>query len=215
MTGKVAIVTGGSEGIGYACTHTLLSRNVQHLYILSVSQEVVECALDAMRQELGEEAAKKVTWIQCDMANWNQVKEVADRISENTSRIDILINNAARGIMTFQLTDNGVDRHMAVNHFGHVILTSHLLPTIKKTASESPNHTIRIVNMASNAHQSAPSGTKFAEAAELNVDSGPMALYGRSKLANILYSRYLNRHLTSAHPNILVNATHPGKLCLG
>ena len=114
-----------------------------------------------------------------------------------------------RSSMTFQQTDYGIDRHMAVSHFGHVILTSHLLPLIKKTASDS-SHTIRIVNMASNAHQSAPKDVKFADVAELNRDLGPMGQYGRSKLANILYSRYLNKHLTSAHPNILVNATHPG-----
>ena len=112
--------------------------------------------------------------------------------------------------MTFQLSDQGIDRHMAVNHFGHVILTSHLLPIIKNTASESPDQIIRIVNQASNAHQSSPPDTKFADASELTKDLGPMAQYGRSKLANILYSRYLNRHLTSSHKNILVNATHPG-----
>ena len=110
--------------------------------------------------------------------------------------------------MTFEQTDYGIDRHMALNHFGHVTLTSHLLPLIKKTAES--NHTIRIVNQASNAHQSAPSDVKFADVAELNKDLGAMGQYGRSKLANILYSRYLNKHLTSAHPNILVNATHPG-----
>ena len=112
--------------------------------------------------------------------------------------------------MTYQLSDDGIDRHMAVNHFGHVILTSHLLPIIKKTASESPEEPIRIVNQASNAHESSPADTKFADVSELNKDLGPMGQYGRSKLAVILYSRYLNRHLTSAHKNILVNATHPG-----
>ena len=210
LSGKVAIVTGGSEGIGYGVTHTFLSRNIQHLYILSLSQEVVDGAIEAMRQEIGDEAAKKVTWIHCDLANWRQVKQVADQISKSTSRIDILVNNAARGIMTFQLSEDGIDRHMALNHFGHVILTSHLLPIIKKTASESRSNTIRIVNQASNAHQTAPEDTRFAEFSELTRDVGPMAQYGRSKLANILYSRYLNRHLTSAHKNILVNATHPG-----
>ena len=112
--------------------------------------------------------------------------------------------------MTYQLSDDGIDRHMAVNHFGHVILTSHLLPVIKKTASEFPDQTIRIVNQASNAHESSPPDTKFADVSELNKDLGPLAQYGRSKLASILYSRYLNRHLTSTHKNILVNATHPG-----
>ena len=97
---------------------------------------------------------------------------------------------------------------MAMNHMAHVILTSHLLPILKKTASNG--NTVRIVNQASNAHQATPSDTKFESLDELNRDTGPNGQYGRSKLAAILYSRYLNRHLTSAHPNILVNATHPG-----
>ena len=98
LSGKVAVVTGGSEGIGYGVTHTFLSRNIQHLYILSVSQEVVDGALDAVRQEMGDEAAKKVTWLQCDLSNWQRVTEVANHIAKDASRIDILINNAARGM---------------------------------------------------------------------------------------------------------------------
>lgn len=91
---------------------------------------------------------------------------------------------------------------------GHVVLTSHLLPLIKKTASSG--NTVRIVNQASNAHQNAPKDVKFASLDELNQDLGPMPQYGRSKLANILYAKYLNKHLTSQQPNILANATHPG-----
>lgn len=98
---------------------------------------------------------------------------------------------------------------MAMNHMSHVIITSHLLPILKKTASSS--NTVRIVNQAANAHQLCPSDTKFASLDELNTDLGATAQYGRSKLANILYSRYLARHLTSAsNPHILANATHPG-----
>lgn len=94
-----------------------------------------------------------------------------------------------------------------MNHMSHVILTSHLLPILKKTAS--PENTVRIVNMSSNAHQAA-SDVKFASLDELNQDLGANGQYGRSKLANLLHARYLNRHLTSSHPNILANATHPG-----
>ena len=97
---------------------------------------------------------------------------------------------------------------MAVNHIAHVILTSHLLPVLKSTAEKG--NTVRISNQASNAHQATPSDTKFASLDELNHDLGPNGLYGRSKLANILYSRYLARHLTKDYPNILANATHPG-----
>ena len=49
------------------------------------------------------------------MADWKKVAEVAGQISEKTDRIDILVNNAARGIMTYQLTDYGVDRHVRVS----------------------------------------------------------------------------------------------------
>jgi len=97
---------------------------------------------------------------------------------------------------------------MAMNHMAHVILTSHLLPILKSTASKG--NTVRIVNMASNAHQGTSSDTKFASLEELNRDTGPNGQYGRSKLAAILYSRYLNTHLTSSHPKILANSCHPG-----
>lgn len=208
LDGKVAVVTGGSEGIGYGCTHTLLSNGVQKLFILSLSQDVVDGALKSITEELGAEAAGRVTWYKCDIGDWSGVKDVADKISKNTDRIDVLINNAGRGIMTYQLTDYGVDRHMAVNHMGHCILTSHLLPLMKETASKG--NTVRIVNLGSNAHQATPSDCKFASLKELNQDLGPNGNYGRSKLAVMLHARWLNRHLTSKYPKILANSIHPG-----
>ena len=80
-----------------------------------MSQDVVNDTLKAIGEEMGEAAAKKVTWLQCDLCDWHAVKATADKIAKSTDRIDILIGNAARGIMTFELTDYGVDRHMAVN----------------------------------------------------------------------------------------------------
>ena len=113
LKGKVAVITGGSEGIGYGASHTFLSHGLEKLFILSVSKEVIDGSIDAIKQEMGEEVAKKVTWLQCDISNWKQVKETADKIAKSTDRIDILVNNAARGIMTYQLTDYGVDRHVS------------------------------------------------------------------------------------------------------
>ncbi|KAH7031422.1 retinol dehydrogenase 12 [Microdochium trichocladiopsis] len=209
LSGKVAVVTGGSEGIGYGCTHTLLKNNIDKLYILSPDAGVVDSAKEALAKELGQDAANKTRWLRCDLADWNQVRNVAEEIKKDTDRLDILINNAARGIMTYQLTDLGVDRHMAVNHMGHVVLTSYLLPLLKETAENG--NTVRISCQGSNVHQSPGSDTKFASLEELNRDLGPNTLYGRSKLANILYARYLARKLThGGHPNILANATHPG-----
>ncbi|KAJ0338073.1 hypothetical protein COL154_012764 [Colletotrichum chrysophilum] len=209
LTSKIAVVTGGSEGIGYGVTHTLLKHNIAKLYILSVSKEVVEGAQDAIAKDLGTEKANRTKWFQCDMTDWKRVKEVAEAIKNDANRLDILVNNAGRGIMSFELTDYGVDRHMALNHMGHVVLTSHLLPLIKETAEKG--NAVRIVNQASNAHQAAPSDVKFESLEELNKDLGPNGQYGRSKLANILYARYFARKVTqNGHPNVLMNATHPG-----
>ncbi|KAI8263494.1 putative oxidoreductase bli-4 [Colletotrichum sp. SAR 10_77] len=209
LTSKIAVVTGGSEGIGYGVTHTLLKHNIAKLYILSVSKNVVEGAQDAIAKDLGTEKANRTKWFQCDMSDWKRVKEVAEAIKNDADRLDILVNNAGRGIMSAELTDYGVDRHMALNHMGHVVLTSHLLPLIKETAEKG--NVVRIVNQASNAHQAAPSDVKFESLEELNKDLGPNGQYGRSKLANILYARYFARKVTqNGHPNVLMNATHPG-----
>lgn len=209
LTGKVAIVTGGSEGVGYGVTHTMLKHNIKTLYILSVSQEVVDGAKDAIAKELGQEVADRTVWKKCDLSDWKSVKEIAQQISKETDRLDMLYNNAGRGIMTAELTDYGVDRHMALNHFGHVILTSYLLPLLKQTAEQG--HTVRIVNQSSNAHQNAPKDTKFASLDELNKDDGPNGQYGRSKLANLLYAKWLDRNVTQkGNRNILANSTHPG-----
>ncbi|KAL9105286.1 MAG: hypothetical protein Q9187_008740, partial [Circinaria calcarea] len=170
--------------------------------------DVVDGAVNSLKEEMGNEAAQKVTWLQCDLSDWKQTKEVANKIASSTDRIDILINNAGRGIMTAQLTDQGVDRHMALNHMGHDVLTSHLLPLLKKTSEKGD--LVRIVNLSSNAHQNAPSDTRFESLDEINKDVGPNGQYGRSKLAGLLYARYLAKHLTPQYPNLLANATHPG-----
>ncbi|KAI0848025.1 hypothetical protein F5Y00DRAFT_239627 [Daldinia vernicosa] len=93
--------------------------------------------------------------------------------------------------------------------FGHVILTSHLLPLMKQTAEKV--NVVRISNQAHNVYQSTPSDTRFESLEELNRDLGPNAQYGCSKPAAILYARYFARKVTDAgYPNILMNATHPG-----
>lgn len=209
LSGKVAVVTGGSEGIGYGCTHTLLSHNISKLFILSQREDIASDAINAIAQEMGQDKADRVEWLHCDLADWEQTGKVAFQISEKTDRLDILINNAGRGIMTHQLSKfNGIDLHMATNHMGHVVLTSHLLPLLKKTAEKG--NKVRLVQLASNLHENAPKETKFESVEELNTDYGPQPQYGRTKLASILYAKYLDRHLHSKYPNILSNATHPG-----
>lgn len=103
---------GGSEGIGFASVHTFLQHNIHKVFVLSVSQEVVEQAKQRLTDELSVEAAGRIVWLQCELSDWHQVVDTANIIGKQTERIDILINNAARGIMTYQVTDYGVDRHV-------------------------------------------------------------------------------------------------------
>ncbi|KAK4245079.1 hypothetical protein C7999DRAFT_34541 [Corynascus novoguineensis] len=209
LTGKVAVITGGSEGVGFGVAYTLLKHNISKLYVLSVSEEVINGAKDIVAKELGQDKADRIVFMQCDLSDWIRVKEVAETIKHGADRLDILVNNAGRGIMTAELTSYGVDRHMAVNHMAHVILTSHLLPLMKRTAERGD--IVRISNQASNMHQQVPSDIRFASLDEINTDLGPTQQYGRSKLAIILYTRYFDRKVTkNGHPNVLMNATHPG-----
>lgn len=207
LTDKVAVITGGSEGIGYAAGFMMLKNNLSKLFVISVSKEVIDGAIKDISEKLGTEYSKKVVWLECDMGDLPKVAEISKSISESTDRVDILCLNAARGIMTYQLTEDGLDRHMQVNHIGHVTLCSHLMPLLKKTAEKG---TVRIQAQSSNAHQGTPSDCKFASIDEMNQDLGPNGQYGRSKLAQALYMRYLAAHLSDSHPNILANATHPG-----
>ncbi|CAE6364078.1 unnamed protein product [Rhizoctonia solani] len=208
LTGKIAIVTGGSEGIGLASATTLLKHGISKVFILSPSPEHAGEALQFFEKELGAPVADRATWVPCDLSDWSQTHSVANLLASQIDRLDILLNIAGRGIMTTQRNEHDIDLHMALNHFGHVVLTSTLLPLLKKTAESGS--TVRIVNAGSNLHENAPKETRFADIAELNKDFGPNGQYGRSKLAAILYARYLARHLSTSHPRILVNAFHPG-----
>ncbi|CAL3972856.1 hypothetical protein PZA11_004140 [Diplocarpon coronariae] len=208
QSNKVAVITGGSRGIGYACAHTLLDRNISKLFIIASTKESLDGASSHISSTLGESTVSKVKFLQADLADWKSLPSIAKKITDATDRIDILINDAARGIMTYQQTSYGVDRHMAVCHVGHVILTSHLLPLIKNTAKSNSGDKVRLVMLGSNAHQGTPSDCKFASLDELNQDLGPNGQYGRAKLAQMLYAKFLNRHLQSE--GILANSVHPG-----
>ncbi|KAK6385470.1 hypothetical protein LTR81_027353 [Elasticomyces elasticus] len=187
LSGKVGLVTGGSEGVGFGSTYTLLSHNISKLFVLSLHKEKMNEALKKIEEELGVKARQAVDWRQCDLSDWEQTSKVATDICKNTDRMDIVINNAARGIMTRQLAPtNGIDLHMAGNHFGHVVLVSHLLPLLKRTAEKA---------------------TKSALSTSSRIS---MLQYGRSKLAELLHAKWLAQHVTPQHPNILVNAAYPG-----
>ncbi|CAE6540744.1 unnamed protein product, partial [Rhizoctonia solani] len=171
LTGKVAIVTGGSEGVGLASATTLLKHGVSKLFVLSPNPDHAKKAIELFEKELGASVTDRVTWVPCDLSDWSQTQTVANMIASQIDRLDILLHVAGRGVMTAQRNKDDVDLHMALNHFGPVVLTGILLPLLKRTAESGA--TVRIATAGSNLHQSAPKETKFADIAELNTDYGP------------------------------------------
>jgi hypothetical protein len=147
LSGNGGVITGGSEGIGFGVAYTLLKHNISKLYIIPAAKDIIDGAKGVIAKELGRDKADRIVWMQCDLSDWRRTKQVAGAIKQDTDRLDILVNNSGRGIMTAQLTDYGVDRHMAVNHMGHAVLTNYLLPLLKETAKRG--NIVRISNQSS------------------------------------------------------------------
>ena len=115
-------------------------------------------------------------------------------------------------------SSDGIDRHMAVNHLGHFMLVNQLLPLLRKTAVMSGAPAPRIIAVSSELHRDAPSNVAFASLEELNDPSiRADQLYGRSKLANILWVKYglEERVFRPNKDNIIAVAVHPGAVHTG
>lgn len=88
-----------------------------------------------------------------------------------------------------------------------------LLSTLLATSRDIPKSSPRIVLQSSDLHRGAPSDTHFQSKDEINTALGPMLLYNRSKLAQVLFVRHLQHDLHNGmygQGKIFVNATHPG-----
>lgn len=115
----------------------------------------------------------------------------------------------------FALDSDGVDRHMGVNVFGHILLVNRLLPLVRKTAALPGADAPRILMMSSSLHATAPSSVKFASTSEVYTNEhnyGPNELYARSKLAVLLFVKYglVERVIVPNGDRIWAGATHPG-----
>lgn len=113
--------------------------------------------------------------------------------------------NIDAGVMalpTFRPTVEGHDSQFGINYLGHFYLTHLLLPLVKKAPKA------RIVMTASSAHY----GTDKINYPGITDRKAyhPINNYCGSKLATVLYVRYLARQLAQSHPNITVNCLHPG-----
>ncbi|PPJ60752.1 hypothetical protein CBER1_02317 [Cercospora berteroae] len=209
LSGKVYVVTGGSAGIGFGICAHILQHNPAALYILSKKEEHLEEARDGL-QKYGH--VTKVHTVQCDLEDLQQTNEVATRLREELTRLDALVLNAGLGVGKYAESKDGIDTHMQVNVFAQHHIAMMLLPLLIQTPSS------RLVHQSSDLHRGATSDTKFANLAEINQDIGPMRLYNRTKLAQILLVRAIVRRKERGAGELglqpgsapWINATHPG-----
>jgi NAD(P)-dependent dehydrogenase (short-subunit alcohol dehydrogenase family) len=160
---KVAIVTGGSSGIGYA-TSLLLARNGYYTY---ASGRNIDKSSNL--QSIAEAERLPLKPIQLDVTNDSSVKAAVEKIGSEKERIDVLVNNAGYGLFgAFEdLSLDEIKAQFETNFFGVVRVTQHILPIMRTMHDRGVGDGI-IVNVGSINGKiafpvlSAYSATKFA-----------------------------------------------------
>jgi len=192
MQGQVVVLTGGTSGIGEATALKLASLGARLVLVARDPQRA-----DATLKRLP--PGVKHTAHFADLSLIAETKRVAQEIAAAEPRIDVLINNA--GVMSAhrQFTADGLELTFATNHLAYFVLTQALLPNLLASAPA------RIINTASEVHRGAQ-----LDFADLQSENGysSYGAYGKSKLANVLFTRELARLL--ADTGVTANSLHPG-----
>ena len=196
MQGKHIVITGPTAGIGFASA-------------LALAEQGAQLTLLCRNLEKGAAVARTVTdagghcpeIIEMDMARLESVRLAATAVLALDRPIDVLLNNAGIINSHRRLTVDGFEETLAVNHFAPFLLTGLLLPAITAAAPGA-----RIVNVASGVHHFVKSMQFDDIHAEHTFKT--FNAYGRSKLANILFTRSLAQRLEGK--GVTVNCLHPG-----
>jgi len=213
LTGKVAIVTGGNTVLGKEVVRHLALHNAK-VYMATRTESRALSSIEELEKdhpEFKERAA--IVFLQIDLTSLVSCQTAARAFLEKEERLDMLVNNA--GIMgwPYELTSDGIEAQFQTNHLGHFAFTIPLLPLLIKT-SKDPKSSVRVVNVTSAGHAYAggigKSKVTFDSVEDVNRDVGTWKLYGRSKLANVLFTKELARKL--ADERIFVVAAHPGSV---
>ncbi|HSD80675.1 MAG TPA: SDR family oxidoreductase [Solirubrobacteraceae bacterium] len=194
--GRVCMVTGATSGLGLATARQLVARGAT---VVIAGRSAAKCADVAAALRAGAPPGGSVDGLVADLADQRAVRRLAAEVERRHPRLDVLVNNAGATFPHRRITPEGVEMTLAVNHLAPFLLTTLLLDRLRAGAPS------RIVNVASVAHQNAR-----LDFDDLALDHGyrPFAAYGRSKLANLLFTYELARRLEGT--GVTANAVHPG-----
>ena len=199
LAGKIIVVTGGNSGIGFEAAKAFAQKGAE-VILASRNMQKANAALAELTRDVPN---GRVKVIQLDLASLASVRQFAEQFKTQYGRLDILVNNAGIMMVPYGKTEDGFERQLGTNHLGHFALTGLLLDSLANSDAA------RVVNVSSLAHENGE-----MDFSNLMYDEGNgysrMGAYGRSKLANLLFTYELQRRLDAAGKNSLSIAVHPG-----
>jgi NAD(P)-dependent dehydrogenase (short-subunit alcohol dehydrogenase family) len=195
MQGKTIVATGATSGIGEVAVLALAELGARIVFIARD-----EARAKATMQKLEAKAPGLDHRLHlADLSSVAETRKVGEAIAASEPRIDVLINNAGALFSHRRVTPEGLELTFALNHMAYFVLTEALRDKLVASAPA------RIVSTSSAAHR----GMKldFSDLQSAKSYNG-LRVYGRSKLANILFTRELARGLVGTE--VTVNCLHPG-----
>ncbi|KAG7198465.1 hypothetical protein KM043_005847 [Ampulex compressa] len=200
--GKIAVVTGGSRGIGAAVAKKLLELDME-VIIACRTPSAGEKAISQIRQSGVKTGRAKV--YKLDNASLESVKEFAKQVKKDYDKIHLLINNAGIMFVPYNETKDGYEQQWGVNYLSHFLLTSLLLPQLRNGSLNG--ECSRVINVTSCAHVLGSINFNDINQKDQFVTS---AAYAQSKLAQVLFTKRLQYLLNEKKLNVKVYAVHPG-----
>jgi NAD(P)-dependent dehydrogenase (short-subunit alcohol dehydrogenase family) len=195
MKGKTIVATGATSGIGEVAVLALAGLGARIVFVArdEARAQATMRKLEAKAPGLGHRMHL------ADLSSMAETRKVGATIAANEPRIDVLINNAGAIFSDRQVTPEGLELTFAVNHMAYFVLSEALRDKLIASAPA------RIVSTSSDAHERAS-----LDFSDLQSAKGykMLRVYGRSKLANILFTRELARRLAGA--GVTANCLHPG-----
>jgi retinol dehydrogenase-14 len=200
LAGRTVLVTGATSGIGWEASVSFADMGAR---LIMVGRDASKTArkVEEVRQRSG---SKTVDSLLCDFSSQAQIQRLAEKFRASYDRLHVLVNNAGTVFTKRTLTADGIESTFAVNYLGAFLLTNLLLDVLKASAPA------RVVNVSSSGHYG---GTMDFN--DLGFEHGYqiMRAYGRSKLADVLFTRQLAKRLKGT--GVTVNALHPGTVATG
>ena len=195
MQGKTVVATGATSGIGEAAV-LALARMGARIVFVARDEKRAESTLNKLEAIAPGRGCRLYF---ADLSSMAETRRVGLQIAESEPRVDVLINNAGAIFSDRRVTSEGLELTFALNHMAYVLMTAALRETLVASAPA------RIVSTSSAAHIGM--SLDFSDLQSARRYRGLRA-YGRSKLANILFTRELARRL--AGTGVTANCLHPG-----